>query len=146
MSWKTIHAFSIIRFQLSGTTCLPLGCHVQQLSMGVFELNKIERSSIDHSRKEQPDVQIWWVNKSHSINFSGKIYGNRQDLRSRWKFITKSITKMHVPLFLFHYFSTAKRNVYVVFTSRVYLIGLEIHWSHNRGNSKYDRDGNSVSG
>lgn len=57
MSWKTIHAFSIIRFQLSGTTCLPLGCHVQQLSMGVFELNKIERS-IDHSRKEQPDVQI----------------------------------------------------------------------------------------
>lgn len=58
MSWKTIHAFSIILFQLSGTTCLPLGCHVQQLSMGVFELNKIERSSIDHSRKEQPDVQI----------------------------------------------------------------------------------------
>lgn len=30
-NYSIIHAFSIIRFQLSGTTCLPLGCHVQHL-------------------------------------------------------------------------------------------------------------------
>lgn len=93
-NYSIIHAFSIIRFQLSGTTCLPLGCHVQQLSMGVFELNKIERSYIDHCRKGTTGCTNMMSNKSHSINFSGKIYGNRPDstyLKSRSKFILKSI-------------------------------------------------------
>lgn len=93
-NYSIIHAFSIIRFQLSGTNCLPLGCHVQQLSMGVFELNKIERSYIDHCRKGTTGCTNMMSNKSHSINFSGKIYGNRPDstyLKSRSKFILKSI-------------------------------------------------------
>lgn len=93
-NYSIIHAFSIIRFQVSGTNCLPLGCHVQQLSMGVFELNKIERSYIDHCRKGTTGCTNMMSNKSHSINFSGKIYGNRPDstyLKSRSKFILKSI-------------------------------------------------------
>lgn len=93
-NYSIIHAFSIIRFQLSGTNCLPLGCHVQQLSMGVFELNKIERSYIDHCRKGTTGCTNMMSNKSHSINISGKIYGNRPDstyLKSRSKFILKSI-------------------------------------------------------
>lgn len=62
--------------------------------MGVFELNKIERLNIDYCCKGIIGCINMMSNKFYSINFFGKIYGNRLDLiylKSCLKFILKLI-------------------------------------------------------